>query len=50
MKEAWYHIRNIDEVDSPAMVIYEERVRHNISLLLQMAPAERLRRHVKTHK
>lgn len=50
MKEDWYHIRNIDSLDSPAVVVYEDRVRHNIGLLLQMAPAARLRPHVKTHK
>lgn len=50
MTADWYHIRNISDIDSPVMVIYEERVRHNIDLLLQMAPAERLRPHVKTHK
>src|SRR5687767_4970542 len=50
MKGKWFHIRNADEIDSPAVLIYEERVKYNINLLLQMAPAERLRPHVKTHK
>src|SRR5687768_17604316 len=50
MTADWYHIRNISDIDSPVLVIYEERVRHNIDLLLQMAPADRLRPHVKTHK
>lgn len=50
MKKEWFHISNTDALDSPVVVVYEERVQHNIELLLQMAPAERLRPHVKTHK
>lgn len=46
-----YRIDDIDQLDSPALVIYPELVRHNIQLALQMiGDVERLRPHVKTHK
>lgn len=51
MKNNWYTIDNIDEVDSPALVIYLDRVRKNIEILLGMIDnVNRLRPHVKTHK
>ncbi len=47
----WYRIDNIDEVDSPALVVYSERVKENIRVLLSMIDdVNRLRPHVKTHK
>jgi D-serine deaminase-like pyridoxal phosphate-dependent protein len=47
----WFQINNIDEIDSPALVVYPERVRENIGTLLSMIDdPERLRPHVKTHK
>ncbi|HTF19161.1 MAG TPA: alanine racemase, partial [Chryseolinea sp.] len=47
----WYPITNIDAVDSPTLVIYPERVRHNIdTLLASIDDVTRLRPHVKTHK
>lgn len=47
----WYHINNIEEIDSPVLVIYPERVRQNIANALQLiGDASRLRPHVKTHK
>lgn len=49
--EEWYKISNIDEVDSPALVIYPDRVKKNIELLKGMIDdVNRLRPHVKTHK
>ncbi len=51
MKKEWYHIDEIDEIDSPALVVYRARVLENISTLISMIDdAERLRPHVKTHK
>src|SRR5438128_12350864 len=48
---SWYHINNIEEIDSPALVIYPERVKYNIDLAIKMiGDASRLRPHVKTHK
>lgn len=48
---SWYEIENIDEIDSPALLIYPDRIRENIRRMVQMAGgAERLRPHVKTNK
>ncbi len=48
---AWYTIRNIDEVDTPALVVYLDRVKRNIERLKGMIDdVQRLRPHVKTHK
>jgi D-serine deaminase-like pyridoxal phosphate-dependent protein len=47
----WYEIKNINEIDSPALVIYSQRVKENIQILLSMIDdVSRLRPHVKTHK
>ena len=48
----WYEINNIETIDSPALVIYQERILENISCLKQMVNNEvdRLRPHVKTNK
>lgn len=46
----WYGINNIDSVDSPVLVVYEDRVVENIRLLTSMIDVKRLRPHVKTHK
>ena len=50
MKE-WYQVNNISEIDSPALVVYPDRVKKNIALLISMInDINRLRPHVKTHK
>ena len=36
MKDEWYHINDIDEIDSPALAVYRERVLTNISTLISM--------------
>lgn len=47
----WYTINNIECLDTPALVIYPERVQKNIRLLTDMIDdIPRLRPHVKTHK
>ncbi len=47
----WYTIKNIDAIDSPALVIYKERVRQNIKQAVAMVRnIENLRPHVKTNK
>lgn len=49
--EDWYRINNINEIDSPALVIYPDRVKKNIALLKSMInDVDRLRPHVKTNK
>jgi len=51
MSESWYEIENINELDSPALVVFPERVKHNIQLAIDMiGDAERLRPHIKTNK
>ncbi|HLY68214.1 MAG TPA: D-TA family PLP-dependent enzyme [Puia sp.] len=51
MEKNWYHINNIDELDSPALVIYPVRVTHNINTAIDMiADVTRLRPHIKTNK
>lgn len=49
--KAWYEIENVDQIDSPALVVYPERIQDNIALITAMVgdPAV-LRPHVKTHK
>ena len=50
-KDRWYAITNIDALDSPALVVYPDRVEKNISVLVSMVDdVKRLRPHVKTHK
>lgn len=47
----WYAIREINELDSPAFVIYLERVKQNIRSAIELVgDPGRLRPHVKTHK
>lgn len=49
--EDWYRINNINEIDSPALVIFPARVKKNIALLISMInDVRRLRPHVKTNK
>ena len=48
---SWHRVANVDEVASPALLVYPERVEQNIDLLLRVSGgAPRLRPHVKTHK
>ena len=50
-EKEWYRIDNIDEVDTPALVIYRGRVIENINTLINSIDnIGRLRPHVKTHK
>lgn len=46
----WYNIKNIETVDSPALIVYKERVQQNIQSALNMREAALLRPHVKTNK
>ncbi len=46
----WYEIKNIETIDSPALIIYKERVQQNIQSLIKMKDVEHLRPHVKTNK
>ena len=47
----WYIIDNVDELDSPQLVVYPERVKYNIEKAKEMVgDVSRLRPHVKTNK
>src|SRR5436190_13866487 len=47
----WYEVSNVDEVDSPALLIYPDRVEENVRRMIAMTGgADRLCPHVKTHK
>jgi D-threonine aldolase len=47
----WYTIDNVSQLDTPALVVYPERVKENIRILKQFVPdVNRLRPHVKTNK
>jgi len=51
MNSDWYIINNIDQIDSPALAVYPERVKENIKILKGFVDdVTRLRPHVKTHK
>lgn len=47
----WYVINDTDRLDTPALVVYPDRVKYNIDLLKTFIDdVARLRPHVKTHK
>lgn len=51
MSTDWYSIEHEEDVLSPALLIYPDRVGENIDLMISIAGgAERLRPHVKTYK
>lgn len=51
LSENWYLIQGAGHLDSPALVIYQDRVKQNIATLKEMAgDVSRLRVHVKTNK
>ncbi|MEO9052168.1 MAG: alanine racemase, partial [Ginsengibacter sp.] len=50
-EKTWYGLNHPEEVDSPALLIYKDRVAYNIRQMISIAgSAERLVPHVKTHK
>jgi len=47
----WFAVENLEEVPSPALLVYPERIRENIRRMIEIAGgASRLRPHIKTHK
>ena len=47
----WYSIANVEEVLTPSVAVYPERIEENIRRMISMAGgAARLRPHIKTHK
>ena len=50
-KPNWYTIQNIDEIDSPALVVYPDRIQMNIDRMKEIVgDVGKLRPHIKTHK
>jgi len=52
MQSPWYLVENIEEISSPALLIYPTRVEENIHRVIEMVDGDvaRLRPHAKTHK
>jgi len=49
--DRWYEIANVDDIASPALAFYPDRIEENIRRMIRIAGrAGRLRPHVKTHK
>ncbi|QIH33216.1 D-TA family PLP-dependent enzyme [Sphingobacterium sp. DR205] len=50
--ENWYRVQNADQVDSPALLVYPDRIVRNIERALKFVngDAGRLRPHIKTNK
>ena len=47
----WFGVRNVEEVPSPALLLYPERIRENLRRMIRIAGGtSRLRPHIKTHK
>jgi D-serine deaminase-like pyridoxal phosphate-dependent protein len=47
----WYELNDPEEIDSPALFIYKDRVEQNIQTMISIATdAKRLVPHIKTHK
>lgn len=50
-EKQWYELNNPDEIDSPALLVYKDRVVSNIQTMIRIAgDVKRLVPHVKTHK
>src|SRR5690606_18239025 len=48
---SWYEVINAHQIDSPALLLFPDRVEHNINMAKSMVgDVGRLRPHVKTHK
>jgi D-serine deaminase-like pyridoxal phosphate-dependent protein len=51
LKDNWYQITNANEVNSPALLVYPDRIEANIRKTIEIAGGvDHLRPHVKTHK
>ena len=50
--QPWHAIANADEVASPTILVYPDRIEHNLRRMTELVGAEpaKLRPHVKTHK
>lgn len=51
METNWYHITHPEKIDSPALLLFTERIKQNIQTAIDMVgDVKRLRPHVKTNK
>jgi D-serine deaminase-like pyridoxal phosphate-dependent protein len=51
MEDPWYVIERVNELDTPTLIIYLERVKQNIQKAIEIiGDVNRLRPHIKTHK
>lgn len=51
MSNPWYHAEGEEEVPSPALLVFPERIEENLRHMIEIAGStERLRPHLKTHK
>ena len=51
MEIAGYRLNEPEKIDTPALLVYEEKVKHNIDEVIRVCgSAERVVPHVKTHK
>ena len=49
--DLWYVVENVNEVNSPALLIFPDRIEYNIRKMVEISGgSDRLRPHVKTHK
>src|SRR5690242_6799365 len=47
----WYDVDNTDKIDSPALLIYKERLQQNIETAISIVKdPDKLRPHIKTNK
>lgn len=48
----WYNIKDIGDIDTPALLIFKDRVKHNIQQMINMVGRDpnRLMPHIKTYK
>ena len=51
MADHWFQVADLDNIPSPSLLVYPQRVEENIRRLITLAGSpDRLRPHVKTHK
>jgi D-serine deaminase-like pyridoxal phosphate-dependent protein len=51
MPAPWYAVENVNEIESPSLLVYPDRIRENLRRMIALAgDIDRLRPHVKTHK
>lgn len=50
-EENWFQLKNTEALISPSLLVYPDRIKHNIETMVAMAGGtDNLRPHVKTHK